>query len=302
MHTKQIGENLFLIDLQTGGFTNFIASYLIKGTQTTIVETGPTSSIPNLLSGLKELNVKPEEVAYLVVSHIHIDHAGGAGKLLKTLPNAKIIVHPKGAQHLIDPEKLWLSSQSILGDVAKVFGKPEPVSEDRIITAANGLEIDVGDDVKLKAIETLGHASHHLSYYEPLHRVVFPGEAAGMYLSQFDTVIPTTPPPFHFDAALASIEKLIALEPKVLCYSHFGEASNAAVRLRKHAMQLRLWMNIAKDSVRNQESLSTACKRILAEDKSMAAIAVFLSSNPLYYKLTEESVQGFVESASKASA
>ncbi len=101
---------------------------------------------------------------------------------------------------------------------------------------------------------------------------------------------------------MASIEKLIALEPKVLCYSHFGEASNAAERLRKHAMQLGLWMSIAKDSVMKKESLSTVCRRVLAEDKSMAAIAGFFKSNPIYYKLTEESVQGFVESASKATA
>ena len=301
MHTKQIGENLLLIDLQTGGFKNLIASYLLKGKQTTIIETGPTSSIPNLLSALKELKVKPEEVAYIAVSHVHIDHAGGAGTLLKKLPNAKIIVHTKGAPHLVDPEKLWLSSQSVLGDVAKVFGSPEPVPEDRIINAANGMEINVGDNMKLKVVETLGHASHHLSYYESLHGGVFPGEAAGMYLSQFDTVIPTSPPPFHFDAALASLNALIALKPTVLYYSHFGKAPNAAEWLRKHAIQLKLWMNIAKDAVRKQESPSVVRERILAEDENMSAIADFLEAHPIYSTLVEESIQGFIESATKAS-
>ena len=301
MHTKQIGENLLLIDLQTGGFKNLIASYLLKGKQTTIIETGPTSSIPNLLSALKELKVKPEEVAYIAVSHVHIDHAGGAGTLLKKLPNAKIIVHPKGAPHLVDPEKLWLSSQSVLGDVAKVFGSPEPVPEDRIINAANGMEINVGDNMKLKVVETLGHASHHLSYYESLHGGVFPGEAAGMYLSEFDTVIPTSPPPFHFDAALASLNALIALKPTVLYYSHFGKAPNAAEWLRKHAIQLKLWMNIAKDAVRKQESPSVVRERILAEDENMSAIADFLEAHPIYSTLVEESIQGFIESATKAS-
>ena len=301
MHTKQIGENLLLIDLQTGGFKNLIASYLLKGKQTTIIETGPTSSIPNLLSALKELKVKPEEVAYIAVSHVHIDHAGGAGTFLKKLPNAKVIVHPKGAPHLVDPEKLWLSSQSVLGDVAKVFGSPEPVPEDRIINAANGMEINVGDNMKLKVVETLGHASHHLSYYESLHGGVFPGEAAGMYLSQFDTVIPTSPPPFHFDAALASLNALIALKPTVLYYSHFGKAPNAAEWLRKHAIQLKLWMNIAKDAVRKQESPRVVRERILAEDENMSAIADFLEAHPIYSTLAEESIQGFIESATKAS-
>ena len=97
MHTKKIGENLFLIDLETGGFKNLIASYVLKGTKSIIVETGPSSSIPNLLSGLKELNVRTEDVAYVAISHVHIDHGGGAGTLLKSLQNAKVIVHQRGA-------------------------------------------------------------------------------------------------------------------------------------------------------------------------------------------------------------
>src|SRR4030067_1507360 len=141
MHTKKIGENLFLIDLQTGGFKNLIASYLLKGKQTTIIETGPTSSIPNLFTALKELKVKPEEVAYVAISHVHIDHSGGTGTLLKSLPNAKVIVHSRGAPHLANPEKLWLQSQLTLGNVAEIFGAPERVSQDRIITATDGMHI-----------------------------------------------------------------------------------------------------------------------------------------------------------------
>ena len=99
MHTKQIGKKLFLIDLETGGYKNLIASYVLKGNEVIIVETGPTSSIPNLLWGLKELNIKAENVAYVALTHVHIDHGGGAGTLLKNLPNAKIIVHSKGAPH-----------------------------------------------------------------------------------------------------------------------------------------------------------------------------------------------------------
>src|SRR3972149_2497194 len=168
MHTKQIGENLFLIDLQTGGFKTLIASYLIKGTQTAIIETGPTSSIPNLLSALKETNVKPEDVAYVAISHIHIDHGGGVGTLLKSLPNAKVIVHQRGARHLVNPEKLWLQSRMVLGNVAEIFGGPQAVPEDRILVTSDGSTFDIANGAALKAVETLGHASHHLSYYESL--------------------------------------------------------------------------------------------------------------------------------------
>ena len=114
VHTTQIGTNLFLIDLQTGGFKNLIASYLLKGEKTIIVETGPTTSIPNLLAGLRELEVKRDDVAYIALSHVHIDHGGGAGTILRQLPNAKVIVHPKGAPHLKTPPSFGLPQKRLL--------------------------------------------------------------------------------------------------------------------------------------------------------------------------------------------
>jgi glyoxylase-like metal-dependent hydrolase (beta-lactamase superfamily II) len=303
MNTKQIGDNLFLIDLRTGGFKNLISSYILKGSHTTIVETGPTSSIPNLLSGLKEVRVKLENVAYVVLTHVHLDHGGGAGTLLRSLPNAKVIVHPIGAPHLIDPEKLWRQSELTLGSVAKIFGAPEPVPKDKIITAVDNMEIDVGDGIKLRAVETLGHASHHISYYLPSHSSVFPGDAAGIFVREFQAVIPTSPPPFRLDIALASLEKLNALDPKVLYYTHFGDASDAVERLRLYAQQLRLWMNIVVDGVRKNEPPSLIGERILAEDENMCRMASFLQSHPIYSKTAiRNSVQGFIDSAGQIHA
>lgn len=122
MHTKKVGKNLFLIDRQTGGSQKIIASYVLKGDKTVIGETGISSSISNLLSGLKELNVKVVDAAYFAISHVHIDHGGGAGCLLKLLPNAKVIAHPRGVPHLVNPEKLWLQAKEVLGEVAEAFG------------------------------------------------------------------------------------------------------------------------------------------------------------------------------------
>jgi glyoxylase-like metal-dependent hydrolase (beta-lactamase superfamily II) len=301
MHTKEIGKNLFLIDLETGGFKNIIASYVLKGTQTLLVETGPSSSVSNLLSGLKELNVKPEDVAYVAISHVHIDHGGGVGALLKFLPNAKVIVHPRGVPHLINPEKLWLQAKEVLGSVAEIYSKPEPVPEDRLIVATEDVTFDVGDNVKLKAIETLGHASHHLSYYEPLNEGIFPGDAAGIYLSEFDVVIPTTPPPFYLDIALASLEKLARLKPTALYYSHFGKAVDAGQRLQNYALQIKLWADIAKEGIKNRQSPEAIRERILAEDSAMRKIAPFLKSHPIFMKtVIENSVQGFIDFAANS--
>ncbi len=300
MHTKQIGENLFLIDLETGGFKNLIASYVLTGAKTVIVETGPTSSVPNLLAGLKEIGVKTGDVAYVALSHVHLDHGGGAGTLLKSLPNAKVIVHPRGAPHLINPEKLWLQSQKILGHVAEIYGKPEPVPENKIIVAAEGMILDAGNNVRLKVVETLGHAAHNLSYRELLSNGVFTGDAAGIYLNEFGVVVPTSPPPFRLGIALASLGKLISLTPEFLYYSHFGKASDAVQRLKDYAAQISLWASIAAEGVKNGHSTEAIRERILTEDATMRRIGSFLKSHPIFMKTAvENSVQGFIDFAAK---
>jgi glyoxylase-like metal-dependent hydrolase (beta-lactamase superfamily II) len=300
LHTKQIGENLFLIDLETGGFKNLIASYVLKAAHAIIIETGPTSSIDNLLAGLKEIGVKAEDVAYVALSHVHLDHGGGAGALLKSLPNAKVIVHPRGAPHLRNPEKLWLQSQKVLGHVAEIYGKPEPVPENKVIAATEGMTFDTGNNVRLKVVETLGHAAHNLSYIELSSNGIFTGDAAGIYLNEFDVVIPTTPPPFRLDIALASLNKLVSLNPEFLYYSHFGKAGDAVRRLRTYALQLKLWASIAAEGVKRGQSTEAIRERIITEDLTMRRISSFLRSHPIFMKTAvENSVQGFIDFASK---
>jgi glyoxylase-like metal-dependent hydrolase (beta-lactamase superfamily II) len=300
LHTTQIGENLFLIDLETGGFKNLIASYVLKGDQTIIVETGPTSSINNLLSGLKEIGVKTEDVTYVALSHVHLDHGGGAGTLLKSLPNAKVIAHPRGIPHLLNPEKLWLQSQAVLGQVAETYGKPEPVPKDRLIAATEGMTFDAGSNARLKVVETLGHAAHNVSYHELVSNGVFPGDAAGIYLSEFNAVIPTSPPPFRLDIALVSLDKLISLNPAFLYYSHFGKASDAVQRLKDYALQLKLWASIAAEGVKAGQRAEVIRERILLEDEVICRIASFLKAHPIFMKTAiENSVQGFIDYAAK---
>jgi len=259
MHVTKIEKNIYLVDVETAGIENFIASYILKGETIAIVETGPTSSIPNLLSRLEKLNVRPDDVAYVAVSHIHLDHGGGVGTLLKHLPKAKVIVHHRGAPHLVNPEKLWQQSKQVLKGIAEIYSMPEPVPEDRIIAAVDGMVFDVGNGVQLKVIETLGHASHHLSYYEPLSNGIFCGDAAGVYLSEFDVHVPTTPPPFRLDIALASLDKLANLKPRVLYYSHFGKASDGVRKLQTYGEQLKLWAKVAKQGLEKRESLGSDC-------------------------------------------
>ncbi len=301
MRVTQLEDHLYLIDVETAGIKNFIASYILKGKRVMMVETGPASSVPNLLFGLRALRVKPEDVAFVAVSHIHLDHGGGVGTLLKHLPNAKVIVHQRGAAHLAHPEKLWEQSQAVLGEkITDLYGAPEPVPEDRIIAATDGLSFDVGNGVGLRVVETLGHASHHLSFYEMLGKGVFLGDAAGIYLNEIDVVVPTTPPPLRLDIALSSLDKLASFKPTALYYSHFGRASDAVERLRAYARQLRLWAKISREGIENKESVEAIGKKILERDVAVQKAAAYIKVHPVLGEtVLNESVQGVVSFVEK---
>ena len=302
MHTKEIGKNLYAIDLETGGIPNLICSYVIKGKKTILVESGPTNSVPNLLSGLKELDINLQDIKYVAITHIHLDHGGGAGTLLKSLPNAKVIVHPRGMPHLIDPEKLWPSAKGVLGFIGEIFGKPEPVPANRIIPLTEGA-FDLEDGGKLIATETPGHASHNLSFHESFNNGVFPGDAAGTYIIKYGVVVPTTPPPFYLEAALASLDKIIKLDPSVLYFSHFGKADNAVKRLEDYKLQLQLWANIAEDGVKKNQSFEEITQRIINEDKVMTQLIDYIQAHKIYSTtVLHNCILGFIDYAKRKQA
>jgi glyoxylase-like metal-dependent hydrolase (beta-lactamase superfamily II) len=304
MRTEKLDEHVYLIDVETGGLENFIATYVLKGARAAIIETGPTSSIPNLLSGLKEINVKAEDVEYVAVTHIHLDHGGGVGTLLKSLPNAKVIAHPAAAQHLVNPEKLWQQSVIVQGkQITDMFLAPEPVPAERILAVEDGMTLKLGKDVNLKVVETLGHASHHQSYFETLHGGLFPGDATGIYIRALDVVVPTTPPPFKLDIALASLEKLVTLSPTVLYYSHFGKANNPIQRLMSYGTQLKLWTSIAQQELQNKHGLEQIRTRIIENDKSVGRVLQFIKNHPVLSEtVLNNSIVGVMKYAEKCTA
>lgn len=295
LHTKAIGKNLYQVELNTGDIKQLICSYIITGSNPMLVESGPNNSVPNLIAGIEELGIKPEAIQYVAITHVHLDHGGGAGTLLKHLPNAKIIVHPRGAPHLIEPERLWPSSQAVLGFVSEIFGKPEPVPKDRIIPLTEG-KFDLGDGGILSVLETVGHASHNLSFQESFNGGVFPGDAAGTYLPDCNVVVPTTPPPFYLEAALVSLDKLIALNPTALYFSHFGKADDAVNRLKAYKLQLQLWADIAAAGVKANLSLEQIRDNIIRGDSVMAEVTPYVKNHPIYRKtVLENCVRGFIE-------
>jgi glyoxylase-like metal-dependent hydrolase (beta-lactamase superfamily II) len=297
MHTRRLSDHLHIIDLQPVGISNFIASYVLVGKDSTaIIETGPTCSIPNLLLGLEEIGVAKEDVDYVAVSHIHIDHAGGAGTLMPHLPNARLLVHPKGAPHMINPQKLWEASKQVLGEVAIVYQEMQPVQADRVMTPADGTVVELGGGVKFTVLETLGHASHHLGFFESASQGVFQGDAAGIYIPPLNVTIPTTPAPFYLDATIASIQKIINMAPSRLYYTHFGPVENAVNHLNSYVVQLRLWEKTVSEALKESDDLQTIYRRVLENDPQMRKAEEFIGNHMVLRKgVVIQNVQGFVE-------
>lgn len=295
MYSKKLNDFIYMIDLKPASIDNLISSYVLKASKVAIIESGPLTSVENLLAGLKEIGVKNEEVDYLAVSHVHVDHAGGAGALLRHLPNAKLLVHPRGAPHLVNPEKLWTQTKQALGKIAEMYGEVQPVPEERFVTVTDEMIIDLGESVELEVLDTPGHASHELSFYENTARGIFAGDTAGVYLSKFDVVMPATPPPFHFEKALTSLSRLVEMTPKKLYYSHFGPADKAVEKLKAYVVQLKLWGEIIFDGMKDGEEFSTIYERILEKDASMRRVADFVDSHVVLREIKTRDIQGFIE-------
>jgi len=296
LFSTKLSPHIFLIDLKPAGFSHFIASYVIKAKKVAIVETGPTATIPNLLAGLKEIQVSLSDIDYVAVSHIHLDHGGGVGTLLKHLPKAQLVVHKRGAPHIANPEKLWTQSQQELGKVASIYEKPVPVSEERILVAEDGMTLTLGEDVELEVVETPGHASHHQSFYETKNKGIFPGDTAGIYIPEFEVIIPTTPTPFYLETTLASIEKLKRMQPKLLYYSHFGQAGNAVEKLQTHADQLKLWAEIVAEKMKEDATVEEIKEEIVKCDPAMSKVTDYIKNHPIMNRgIVSQDIKGFIE-------
>lgn len=209
------------IDTGMRGGRAITGAFIVRGQETALVETGPKSTVANVLSGVGDAGV--ESIDWIVVTHIHLDHAGAAGTLSRRWPDAKVAVHELGAPHLIDPSKLWASAGRIYGDaMEQLWGGIDPVPADRVEVLADGDVIDLGGRT-LRAVETPGHARHHHAFLDDWTGALFAGDALGVRLPDVGLNRPATPPPeFDLEQAIASIKRIRDLDTESLWLTHFG--------------------------------------------------------------------------------
>lgn len=223
------------------GFRHFISSWLYCcGNFNLVVDPGPLSTIPHLIAEMRRYGV--ERLDYILLTHIHIDHAGGTGALLQEFPEAKVICHPDGIRHLVSPAKLWEGSQKVLGEqLAAAYGEIVPVPEGSIL-----FEEQIGS-TGVRAFLTPGHAQHHCCYL--LADLLFAGEVAGARspVAEGIYIRPATPPRFMLEVALDSVERMLALKPRRMVFAHYGLVDTAVQHLTIARNQLLLWVKGAAE-------------------------------------------------------
>jgi glyoxylase-like metal-dependent hydrolase (beta-lactamase superfamily II) len=246
----ELGDDVFEIDTRMAGYAGITAGYLIRSERPCLVETGAGNSAPGVRDALAAAGVGPGDLATIVVTHVHLDHAGGVGDIAKMFPEAEVVVHEKGARHLADPTRLMRSARRVWGAALdSLFGDLKPTDAVRIRAVEDIGEVDLGGGRRLESHYSPGHARHHVGLLDSLTGDLYVGDAAGVYIPETADVRPATPPPdFDLDSALASLDRFRALHPTRLLFSHYGPVDRVAETLDRSAEELRLWVELVTEA------------------------------------------------------
>lgn len=249
---SEVAENIYLIDNQIYSVPRWGSTYLLCAEKKALIDPGPTSSANNVLEGIKSAGISPEDIDYLLVTHIHLDHAGGAGVLIKSMPRARLLVHHRGFKHMVNPEKLISSAIEVQGEEAmERNGEVVPIEAERVKPVYDGDTLRLGKRQLLKFIDAPGHAPHELCIYESRNNGVFTGDAAGIYVAENEISLPNTPPPgFNAELYINTIQKLMELKATKLYFAHFGVSSKVQELLRLNIDKLRVWDNMVSEAIK----------------------------------------------------
>jgi glyoxylase-like metal-dependent hydrolase (beta-lactamase superfamily II) len=232
---EDLGHGITAIDT---GYVRprFDASHLlVENGRAAFVDVGTGPSVPRLLAGLEAKGLPPDAVDFVIVTHVHLDHAGGAGELMRRLPAARLVVHPRGARHMIDPAKLWAGASAVFGAdfVNRSYGAPVPVDPSRVLEAPDGFALEVGGR-PLRFLDTPGHARHHFCVWDEASRSMFTGDTFGLSYPELASprgafIFPTTTPvQFEPDALVASIDRLVSHDPAAMLLTHYSRVTEVA--------------------------------------------------------------------------
>jgi glyoxylase-like metal-dependent hydrolase (beta-lactamase superfamily II) len=272
MSIEAITDTISIIDSPFHGRRGVLGTYLIRGEKSAVIDPGPAPVVPGVIEALEAVGLN--HLDYILLTHIHLDHAAGCWKLLEAYPDATIHCHPRGAGHLIDPPRLLAAAGEIYGEALIEFGEVRGVPVERVVESTDGETLDMGG-ISLETIWTPGHSSHSQSYFEPGSGMVFVGDAAGHYPGNKGVLVPGAPPPHNPAQVVDSLLKLMRYEPETIAYSHFGFYGEAMARLERFIDQTRLWDRVAQDGVEAGLSLNDIFDLLVEEDPEARKLAGF---------------------------
>lgn len=224
------------------------AGFLVTGTEPALVETGSQSSVPAVRDALEHEGVGPADLRWIIVTHIHLDHAGGVGDLAQAFPNATVVVHERGARHLVDPSRLVDSAARVYGPLLDdLYGRMTPVAADRVSAAGDGLRVDVGAGRSLVMVDSPGHAKHHHAVLDEQTGTLLVGDAVGVQLPDVGVLRPATPPPdFDLEQAVSSLRRFAGLRPERIVLTHYGPVHDGMATLAAAEELLHRWVDVAE--------------------------------------------------------
>ncbi len=283
---------IFAIDVEPGNVRDIVISYVITdGDIASIIDPGPQSGCEQIIGFLREEGFKPKNI---LVTHIHLDHAGSVGEIIRRIGDTdiRVFVHPKGARHLIDPSKLWIASKATLGEIALLYGEPTPVPESHIVETYDNQIIDLGD-TSIKIIHTPGHASHHQTFFEVKNRIMFTGDSLGMWFEGPDAYVPSTPPPFHYDKYVESVGKMKEHKPSLIFFPHNTQKSAEDI-FDKHLEQLDTWVEKLSKWLNNERHSPMDMLSLLRQvDINVDRLLAYGKRE--YVELTKGSIEGLID-------
>ncbi len=273
---RDLGGGVWVVDTLHHGHPGTIGVFVVAlpSGGNALVETGPGVTLPEVLAGLRALGVEPRSVTHLLVTHIHLDHAGAVGALAR-LTAARVLVHEVGAPHLVDPSRLMASARRVYGDALDtLWGEMLPVPEGRVVAVRDGETHQVGG-LAVKVVHTPGHASHHVSYLLP-DGTLFCGDSAGVVLPGADVIRPAlAPPELDIELKEESVRRQLALQPARLVLSHFGPVRDAREHLEAYPGVMRAWEAELLEGLAADEDDDALARRLEAlEDAELAAAGV----------------------------
>lgn len=264
-----LGNRIHLIDGYDLGVAGRTGTYVIGEEQLTLVETCASPSIPHILQGLQVLGLDPKDIRYIIVTHIHLDHSGGAGLLLKSCPNAKVVVHPKGARHLANPERLIEGARAVYGErFDELFDPILPVPEDRLITKADRETLPIGPNCILQFLDTPGHANHHFCIYDPISNGIFTGDTIGVYYQELaeqgvSLYLPSTSPnQFNPEAMNESMERIRQMNVSRIYFGHFGMSEDTNEAFRQFEYWLPQFLETAEQVLEERKGVEEISARL----------------------------------------